>query len=75
MNGFIFFGYTNEYKLIGSRAISVRGLSNDEKGNNYRVEFEKGVLIIKKWESSSKNWIVEMVLSNFTLVNVNKKRK
>lgn len=71
MNGFIFLGYTNECKLIGSSAISVRGLSNDEKANNYRVELGNGVLIIKKWESSLKNWIVEMALSNFTLVNVN----
>jgi hypothetical protein len=72
MNGYAFLGYTNECKLIGISAISVRGLSNYQEGNNYKVELEMGVLIIKKWESSSQNSIVEIALSNFSLVNVNK---
>jgi hypothetical protein len=72
MNGYVFLGYTKGCKLIDNSSISVRGLSNYEEGNNYRVELEMSVLIIRKWESSSQNWIVEMALSNFTLVNVNK---
>jgi hypothetical protein len=72
MNGYTFLGYTNKCKLIDDNSISVTGLSIYEEGNNYRVELENGVLVIRKWESSSQNWIVKMALSNFTLVNVNK---